>query len=159
MQEPICGNFAEISVPDLPYRWNLCGLPSSTAVSFCKNANRTFLVNESGSFLPFISFSFGFGSNKSTWLVPPSMNRKMHCFAFGAKCGGRTAKGLVCEKSAASSPFDCRSDAKARPPRPLAAVARKSRRVTVTISLGSISNGSFAGHKFVQIHEHLSHAD
>jgi hypothetical protein len=29
----------------------------------------------------------GFGSNISIWLGPPTMNKKMHRFAFGAKWG------------------------------------------------------------------------
>ena len=30
----------------------------------------------------------GLGSNSSSWLGPPAMNRKMTLFAFGGKCGG-----------------------------------------------------------------------
>ena len=51
---------------------NLRGLPRSRAVSFWRKANRTFLVNDSGSVWPCSSLSFGFWSNRSIWLGAPS---------------------------------------------------------------------------------------
>src|SRR5262245_14512572 len=56
---------------------------------------------------------------------------QMHAFAFGAKCGGRAARGFassVVKGAAAISPSSRRSDASARVPMPLAEVARKLRR-------------------------------
>ena len=37
----------------------------------------------------------GLGSNRSIWLGPPVMNRKMHRLAFAAICGGLAASGLT----------------------------------------------------------------
>jgi hypothetical protein len=60
-------------MPLFPWRTNLFGEPSSTAVSFWRKAKRTFFVIESGIFCPFNSLSFGLGSKRSIWLTPPSM--------------------------------------------------------------------------------------
>src|SRR6476620_8129932 len=92
-QDAICGNKSDTSIPHWPYFWNLRGLPISTADSFWINAKRTSFVSDSGSFWPFSSFSFGFGSNKSICDGAPSMKMKMHDLAFGAKCGDRGANG------------------------------------------------------------------
>ena len=78
-------------MPHWPYFWNLRWLPMSTAVSFWMKAKRTFLVMLSGSFCPCSSLSLGLGSNRSSWLGAPSLNRKMQALALGANCGGRAA--------------------------------------------------------------------
>ena len=44
-----------------------------------------------GSFCPCSRVNSGFGSKVSRWLGPPSMNRKMIAFAFGANRGKRSA--------------------------------------------------------------------
>src|SRR5687768_10055848 len=52
---------------------------------------------------------------------------QMQFFAFGAKCGGLTARGDS-GSAAVRRPSSARSEARARRPTPLALVARKSRR-------------------------------
>ena len=59
-------------MPHWPCFVNFRGLPMTAAVSFWRNAKRTFLVNDSGSFWPCSSLSFGLGSNRSIWLGAPS---------------------------------------------------------------------------------------
>src|SRR5262245_44316281 len=93
-------------------------------------ANRKFFSSDSGKGLPAISLSFGLGSNKSTWLVPPERKKKMQFFALGAKCGGLDARGsMIAEGLAATETSRDNSEAKARPPMPPAALVRNSRRV------------------------------
>ena len=53
------------------------------------------LVSDAGRGLPSHFSSSGFGSNKSSWLGPPSMNMKMTFLAFGANIGGLGASGFV----------------------------------------------------------------
>ena len=124
-------------MPHWPCGENGRGLPISTALSFWMKAKRTSLVSDSGIFWPFSSLSLGFGSNRSIWLGPPSMKKKMQALARGAKCGGTAglaAGALAIADSAARSPSARNSDARASVPMPLAAVARKSRRVKSMIS-------------------------
>ena len=40
-------------------------------------------------------FRTGLGSNRSIWLGPPVMNRKMHRLALAVICGGFAASGLA----------------------------------------------------------------
>src|SRR5215217_9066331 len=47
----------------------------------------TTLPNEGGIGCPCNSFNFGFGSKRSIWLGPPSMNSQMIDLAVGAWCG------------------------------------------------------------------------
>ena len=49
----------------------------------------------SGRGLPAHFASAGLGSNRSIWLGPPTMNRKITRFAFASKWGGFTAKGFL----------------------------------------------------------------
>jgi hypothetical protein len=79
------------------------------------NPARTFCPFDAVGFFPSWVLSAGFGSNVSTWLGPPFMNRKMTRFAFAGKCAPAAARG-------ASNP--------ARPsaPNPMPAVCRRSRR-------------------------------
>src|ERR1041385_3370795 len=83
----------------------------------------------------------------------------MHCFAFGAKWGGRTANGFTppAPAWAARRPSAWNNDAKANPPTPLAAVARKSRRVIWIISRSSIR--SFTVEELIKVQEHLGHGN
>src|SRR5262249_54356126 len=66
---------------------------------------------------------------------------KMQGWALGAKCGDWGASGLTEAKlpplSSASNPSAFNNEARASPPIPLAAVVRKSRRVSVMISFQS----------------------
>src|SRR6266567_3904918 len=77
----------------------------------------------------------GFGSNKSTWLGPPDMKRKITRRARGAKCGAFGASGFGkgdawrSEAPAASRPSCSKSEASASRPSPPPARPRNSRRV------------------------------
>ena len=51
------------------------------------------LPMESGTGWPSSLVSVGFGSNRSTWLGPPSMKRKITDLAVGGWCGFFGAKG------------------------------------------------------------------
>src|SRR3954465_1660554 len=69
---------------------------------YCLNENGDFisgpglpLKTSMEIFLPLFLSSSGLGSNKSTALGAPSMNSQMTDLALGAKCGGRTASGLM----------------------------------------------------------------
>ena len=80
-------------MPLWPYFVNVRGLASTAAFGLV-NASRRFFVMDSGKGLPLHFCNSGLGSNKSIWLGPPSMKRKMTFFAFGAKCGLFGASGL-----------------------------------------------------------------
>src|SRR5262249_47169636 len=85
-----------------------------------------------GSGLPFHFTSSGLGSNRSTWLAPPNMKRKMTDFAFPSKWPGLAASGLFAGGRAgvgpAAKPSRARSQLSARAPQPPPALNRKSRR-------------------------------
>src|SRR5258706_6024063 len=73
--------------PDLPYCLNENGdfisgpgLPLKTSMEI---------------FFPLFLSSSGLGSNRSTALGAPSMKSQMTYLALGAKCGGRTVRGLA----------------------------------------------------------------
>ncbi len=68
------------------------------------------------------------GSNRSRWLGPPSMKRKMTFFARGAKCDVRAASG---ERASADSAAASRASRlpRASAPKPAPARSKKSRRV------------------------------
>src|SRR5207247_9164128 len=53
----------------------------------------------------------GFGSNRSRWLGPPSMNSQMTDFARVGKCGGRGDRGL----SGSLLRFDARANRPSKP--------------------------------------------
>src|SRR5688572_13289264 len=84
------------------------------------------LPKDSGMGCPARLSSAGFGSNRSIWLGPPSMKRKMTDFAVGLWCGCFAFNGLTV--AACSTPSRFSNDARAIAPRPLPALARKSRR-------------------------------
>ena len=70
------------------------------------NSNFGLLI---GNGLPFISASFGFGSNESTCDTPPCMNKKTTRFAVAGKCGCFGASGpafdsVLAADSAAADP-------------------------------------------------------
>ena len=80
---------------------------------------------DAGSGLPCHFANSGLGSNRSTWLGPPVMNRKMTRFAVGSWCGFLAASGSAAR-------VDCAvSQASARPPRPPPAACSAARRVRV----------------------------
>jgi hypothetical protein len=84
--------------------------------------------------LPSNSFSAGFGSKVSTCDGPPCMNRKMTRFAFGLKCGGRTASGFFGSTGVSAAAADTPSrSARASRPKPLADRRNRSRRVCVGV--------------------------
>src|SRR5262245_30058729 len=107
------------------------------------NAKRTLLVIDSGNACPSISFSFGFGSNRSIWLGAPSGKKKTQIFAFGAKCGAFGASGSVewsGDESEASNPSFWNSDARARAPRPDALEVKNCRRARSIFMLSAVSS-------------------
>src|SRR5512145_2689558 len=76
---------------------------------------------------------------------------KMQFLALGWKWGARAETPVTVESaSAASKPSAWNNEAKASPPRPLALLARKSRRVSLMMSSGLTS---VAGDEFVQIRD------
>ena len=101
---------------------NFRGLARSVA-SFLMNANRRFPAATAEAAGRSSSASFGLGSNKSSCDGPPSMNRKMHRLARGAKCGCRVPADSQRGCSAASSE---RSASMPSPPE--ARLVRNSRR-------------------------------
>ena len=85
----------------------------------------TGLSIESGRGLPAHLARSGLGSNRSTGLGPPTMNRKMTRLAVGAKSGSFGANG----ERGGSPPWDVPCDFPSRARSPArAAAARKSRR-------------------------------
>ena len=92
--------------------------------------------------LPASSSSAGFGSNVSRCEGPPSMNKKITLFAFGATCGLRGRSGCVADRAssfiAAASALPCSRCASASAPKPPPARLRKSRRVAVNSWCGKI---------------------
>jgi hypothetical protein len=125
----MCGTQSLKSRPALPYFLN-----------FRLLARRLFppvpigvmtLPKLAGSGWPCRFVSSGFGSVRSTWLGPPSMNRKMTDFAFAGKCGVLGASGSVGSgERGASAPRVSSADSaeSARAPNPPPARRRKSRR-------------------------------
>jgi hypothetical protein len=87
------------------------------------------------------------------------MKMKMHALAVGRVCGVRGVKGFVAAGMfAASNPSALNSEARARVPRPLAAGAKKSRRVRWIIPWSSMGKNNaclrgrlLTGYQFVQV--------
>src|SRR5438552_5787676 len=92
---PILGSKSENSRPEAPNFRNVRGLAIKRAESFWMKANRNPFKTESGRGCPANSFNFGFGSNRSTWLLPPDRKKKMQFRARGEKCGRLGVKGLI----------------------------------------------------------------
>ena len=87
---PGAGYRSETSIPAWPCRANLRDEPSSVP------GLRTFRsgsLSRVGIGLPLCLVSSGLGSNVSTWLTPPYMNRTMHALALAGKCGAFGASG------------------------------------------------------------------
>ena len=80
--EPRCGISSVISMPHFPYRRNANGEGIMTPIW---SANSIWLTMSRLGAEPANFWSAGLGSNRSTWLGPPFMNRWMTAFAFGAK--------------------------------------------------------------------------
>src|SRR5580658_3527935 len=93
-QVAISGSQSENSMPLSPWRSNARGLAHTFAVGLI-NASFKSLVSDSGSGRPSHFFISGFGSNKSSWLGPPSIKSKIMFFALAGKLGGFGANGLV----------------------------------------------------------------
>src|SRR5205823_795018 len=123
-----------------------------------------------GSGWPFRLVSSGFGSNRSRWLGPPSMNRKIQLLALAAKWDGLGVSGWSGSISGTSARAEeiRRSSASmaesARPPKPRPALARKSRRF-VTLSkcgtMGAFSVGQRSIHEdeLVEVQQHVAEVD
>ena len=84
---PCCANFLRLAMSVLP--------PTPIGVNT--------LPKLGGSGSPACLVNSGFGSNRSMWLGPPSMNRKMTLFAFASKCGILGASGLIASISGTSA--------------------------------------------------------
>ena len=94
-------------MPLWPYGLNSRGLASTAAVGLM-NASLRSLVIDGGSGLPCHFCSSGLGSNRSIWLGPPSMNRKITFFALAGKCGFRGASGFGASRSSPQPPEQVR---------------------------------------------------
>src|ERR1041384_6524011 len=80
---------------------------------------RTSLAKLSGIGFPAHSLSFGLGSNRSKWLGPPSMKRKITLFARGGKCGALGSKAVAgLAAPAAKRGLSRRSHVRASAPKP-----------------------------------------
>ena len=108
-------------MPDWPCRFQvrLVGMMVLLAVPIAV----TTLPKDAGMGCPASLSSIGLGSNRSRWLGPPSMNRKMTDFALAGKCGFLGLSG-----SAAADRSPASMDVSAIAPKPDPAWARKSRR-------------------------------
>jgi hypothetical protein len=131
------GKRSETSIPDWPYFLNFHALP----ISGVPGLMNWLLIspNDGGSCCPVSLSSVGFGSNVSIWLGPPTIYRKITALAFGSKCGRLGASGLKSLRSfPASRAFASRARRyeSASEPKPLAARARKSRRVAAAGKCG-----------------------
>src|SRR5215471_17033106 len=120
-QVAVWGKRSDTSMPACPYFLNVRLVPIRRASA----VTNWYLAspNSVGRFWPSSLLRAGLGSNVSTWLGPPTMNRKITDFAFGAKCGVLAAKGLT-------RVFAESSELSAIAPKPCAARERMSRRVT-----------------------------
>ena len=78
------GSSSDTSTPASPTFSNAYGEPSRRGVPVMK-AKRSPFTSSSGMGSPLCCLSFGFGSKRSTCEGAPAMNRKITCFAFGAK--------------------------------------------------------------------------
>src|SRR5450631_2300484 len=83
---------------------------------------------ESGTGWPLSLVNSGLGSNRSTWLGPPSMNSQITDFAVGGWCGFLSARGSGAEPVLAK-PSSAIRFASAMPARPLPARVKNSRRL------------------------------
>src|SRR6266508_3000375 len=121
-------------MPDWPCLWN--GRKGGNKLFFATLRRVLNAPNDSGIGWPANRIKSGFGSNKSTWLGPPDMKRKMTARARGVKWGGRgasgfgLARGFSATVSAANRSSRSKSDASASSPNPPPARRKKSRRET-----------------------------
>src|SRR5260370_31055308 len=84
------GYRSETSIADFPDLRNLW-LVAKSVPGF--RTLKSGSLSRSGIGLPWCLANSGFGSQRSTWLGPPYMNRKMQDLAFAEKCGCLGAKG------------------------------------------------------------------
>src|SRR5580700_4865254 len=115
-QVATCGNNSLTSAPDCPYFLKVKGEPRILSLML-----KTVVGGLNGSDWPLSLISRGLGSKVSICDGPPSMNRKITDFAFGAKCG---VTGL------AAADFSERSPVSAKAPNPFAHRLSISRRLT-----------------------------
>src|SRR2546422_5568377 len=117
-------------MPDWPPRRN--GRKGGNKLFFATLRRVLNAPNDSGIGWPASRIKSGFGSNKSTWLGPPDIKRKMTARACGVKCGVRGARGFGTVFSvmglAANRPSRSNNDASASRPKPPPARRKKSRR-------------------------------
>ena len=111
----VCGMSSEAHVPALPCCFQVLGHPKSGEP--LSPIEVMTLPKLSGSFLPASLLSRGLGSNKSIWLGPPSMNRKMTDLALPKWWGILDERGLEMIASVAVD-FAAKRELRARAPNP-----------------------------------------
>ena len=141
-------------MPAWPYGVKRRGLASTAAVGLMK-ASCIFFVIDAGSGLPFHLCSAGLGSNRSIWLGPPSMNRKMTFFALAGKCGFLGASGLTSALGRAR-PSCSSSGASAIVPMPPAHIAEEARGAIESVGIVRTSFDLLPRNKFVQVQQHAA---
>src|SRR5437667_9002126 len=85
------GYQSETHMPLWPYCLNVRLEPSSVLLDVPMAVIG--FPNDAGIGCPLISVSLGLGSNRSTWLGPPSMNSQITDLALGSWCGFLGASG------------------------------------------------------------------
>src|SRR6516164_3560672 len=83
------GKISDTSKPHRPYLLNVNGLGMSGPGFPCRTTISPLPVNGCPAYLT----SAGFGSNVSTWLTPPLINKEITALARGVKCGGLGERG------------------------------------------------------------------
>src|SRR6185369_5058406 len=109
------------------------------------------LPKDEGNGCPASFSNAGFGSNRSMWLGPPSINNQITDLALGAKCGAFGANGSVSD-AALLSPS---SEENASAPSPLPVFQRNSRRDRLLMSASSIAVNELIGvqQRLAEIHQ------
>src|SRR5580704_10166447 len=108
------------------------------------------LPNDAGSGWPASRASSGFGSNRSTWLGPPSMKTQITDLALGGKCGAFGASGSSAG-TLAPARLSPSSAEKASAPNPLPVFHRNSRRDRFLIERPSVDVD-----ELVRVHQGLA---
>src|SRR5262245_60336080 len=124
----------------------------TVALGFTNASLRSF-VNEAGRGFPCHFCNWGFGSNRSRWLGPPDMNRKITFLAVGGNCGAFGARGVTEGASAWAdrASFEIRLD-KAIAPRLHEPCCRKRRLVWLSKLM------SFSRDKLVEVQQDTTKA-
>ena len=90
---PRCGKSSETSIPLCPRFLKVNGLGINGPGNPCRTMTSPCTLPSIGS--PAYFASAGLGSNVSTWLQPPPMNKEITDVARGLKCGAFAAYGFT----------------------------------------------------------------